>query len=387
MMIVKQPQIKGIAKARESNCNRPLKIKEFRERGKKVICYYCSIVPQEILSAAGLVPFKVVGSMRESVIKANKYLEPHMCGHVASTFDLALRGVYDGVEGVVVPHTCDHTERVDRYWWHCLNNNYVYTVEVPHWRHYPASQEFFKDELNALIRSLENLTGSEISSNMLADQVVLYNQLRASVRKLYELRKSHPPLISGSEITEIMLASMNMPAEEAINLIHDVIKEVRERKNNIDKNVRILIWGSCVDDPILIQLIEQVGANVVIDDLCIGTRHYWRDVPPTADPLEGLSLRYLETPCPVLCNDWTGSHRTDLEKRFGHLIDYARDFRVEAIILYSLMRCDTHAFWLPSLRDYLKSQGFPVLIIEEDYTIASPASLKTRVQAWVESIS
>lgn len=386
-METNRPQTKGLAKAREFYRNRPAKLKEFKEKGKKVMGYYCAYVPQEILAAADMVPFRIIGSMSEPVIKSDKYLEPQFCGHVATSFELALKGAYNGLDGLVVPHTCDHVERIDRLWWHFIKPGYAFALEVPHWRHYPDNIEFFREELASLQRSLEKLTGTEITAAKLAEQVKLYNQLRALVKELYELRKSDPPLISGSEMTETLAASMNMPVTEAISLIQEVIQEVRERKNTIDKKVRVLIWGSCIDDPLLMQLIEEVGANVVMDDLCVGSRSYWHDVPATSDPLEGISQRYLEVPCPVVCYDWTGSHRGDLEIRYSRLIDYARDYKVDRVILFSLLKCDTHAFWLPSLRDYLKSHGFPVLIVEEEYVLASAASLKTRVQAWVESIS
>ncbi len=386
-MTTNQPDAKGIARARDFYVNRSQRLKEFREGGQKALGYYCAYVPQEMLAAADMVPFRIMGSMSESIIKADKYLEPQFCGHVSTSFELALKGAYDGLEGVVVPHTCDHVERIDRLWWHFIKPGYVYVIEVPHWRHYPDTIEFFKEELAVFQKSLEKLSGIEITATRLAEQINLHNQLRALVRELYELRKFDPPLISGSEMIETLGASMNMPVTDAISLIREVIQGVRERKSNIGRNIRVLIWGSCVDDPLLIRLIEEVGANVVMDDLCVGSRFYWHDVEATADPLEGISKRYMKVPCPVVCYDWTGSHRGDLEIRFSHLVDFARDYKVDGIILYSLMKCDTHAFWVPSLRDYLKSHGFPVFILEEEYVLSTPASVKTRVQAWVESIS
>jgi benzoyl-CoA reductase/2-hydroxyglutaryl-CoA dehydratase subunit BcrC/BadD/HgdB len=134
--------------------------------------------------------------------------------------------------------------------------------------------------------------------------------------------------------------------------------------------------------------VEQSGANIVMDDLCVGSRHSWHDVELTPDPMDGIVARYLEKiPCPVICWDWAGSHRASIEKRFGHLKDYVKEYNVNGAILYYLMRCDNHAFCIPDLRDYLEEMGLQVLCIEDDYSLTTMGRYRTMVQALVETIS
>ncbi|MBW1902034.1 MAG: 2-hydroxyacyl-CoA dehydratase, partial [Deltaproteobacteria bacterium] len=79
-----------------------------------------------------------------------------------------------------------------------------------------------------------------------------------------------------------------------------------------------------------------------------------------------------------------GSHEEDLENRFGHIYKLASDFDVKGVIFHILQYCDTHAFDIHDLKEYVEGKGFPVLLIEEDYPISSIARLKTRVEAFLE---
>ena len=339
-----KPQQTGLARVKEIYQNRDQKAKELRAQGRKVIGYFCSFAPAEIIAAAGLLPYRIIGSVREPITEANVWLEPSSCNYIRSCLDIALKGSYNHLDGVIVPHTCDNAERIDDKWWYLLKPSYMYAPELPHWLHGEPTREFFKEELNQFKRSLEEFSGKTISPQILQEQVKLHNETRALVRKLYELRKTDPPLLSGSEVLEIILATMSLPVEESNELLREVIEEVEERRDGPQKGVRVLIWGCEIDDTAFIELVEGSGANVVMDDLCLGSRHYWWDVEPTENPLDGLAARYMEKiTCPVICKDRTGTQQEYLEETFGYLMDYAREYNVKGVILYVLKRCDTFA--------------------------------------------
>ena len=134
-------------------------------------------------------------------------------------------------------------------------------------------------------------------------------------------------------------------------------------------------------------MVEQSGAQVVVDDLCFGTRPFWYEVEITDDPLAGIARSYLEKiNCPRTYRQSPGSHQEDLENRFGYIYEFARDFNVSGIIFYILRYCDTHAFDAPDLKEYLEGKGLPVLQIEEEYPVGSVTRLKTRVEAFLEMI-
>ena len=79
--------------------------------------------------------------------------------------------------------------------------------------------------------------------------------------------KPRPPLISGTETLRLIVALMSIPVEEGNELLKQVLQEVRERQNGPQQqSARLLVWGSIIDDIALVEMIEGLGANVVIDD-------------------------------------------------------------------------------------------------------------------------
>ncbi len=378
----------GLAQAKELYQDRSHRAKELKAKGKKIIGYFCSFPPTEILTAAHLLPYRIIGKRDEPVTLANAYLEPNMCSYVRSCLDIGLKGSYDFLDGLIVPHTCDSIERIDRMWWHALKPRYVHFIELPHWIHTPASLAFLKAELQKFRKSIEEFAGQTISAHQLREAVELHNQTRDLVQKLFELRKEDPPLLSGTEVVQIMLATLSLPAEEANEMLKSILQEVKERRISIPRRTRVLIWGCELDDIAFTKLVEESGANVVMDDLCTGSRHYWNKVEITPDPMDGITARYLEkVTCPIMCRDRNGTHQEYVEETFSYLKAYAQEYQVKGVILYVLKRCDTFAFWVPDVRDYLQQAGFPVLWLEDDYDTTSLQQLKTRVQAFVEMIS
>ena len=190
-----------------------------------------------------------------------------------------------------------------------------------------------------------------------------------------------------------MVALMSIPVEEGNNLLREVISEVQERKDGPKKKqARLLIWGSIIDDMALISMIEDLDANVVMDDTCVGSRNYWPDVTMTDDVLDGLAYRYLvEIMCPrTFRGDETGKgkkdYMADLANRYGYLHDYIKEWNVDGVILQSVTYCDIHGYEVPGLKDYLDSLDVPNIYLEHDYNKAAMAPLKTRVQAFIEML-
>jgi benzoyl-CoA reductase/2-hydroxyglutaryl-CoA dehydratase subunit BcrC/BadD/HgdB len=63
------------------------------------------------------------------------------------------------------------------------------------------------------------------------------------------------------------------------------LDETEKRQGDKLKGPRLFVWGSVLDHPAFVEMIENLGAHVVIDDLCTGTRGYWADVKLDGDLL------------------------------------------------------------------------------------------------------
>jgi len=361
--------------------------RELKAQGHRIIGYLCSLVPLEIITAAGFVPFRIKGNVNEPITQADTKLETIACPLVRSCFDIALKGRYEFLDGLVIPHACDSICRTYRVWKYGLNLAYSHFVNTPHLTD-SASMEFFKEELNTFRKSLGKFAGKEISNESLAQAVQAYNQNRAKVRALYELRKSAPPLISGVEMVKVLVAALSIPVEESNQLIDNVLSEVKERASTpAQQSARIMVVGSQIDDIAFIDLIEGSGASVVVDDLCIGARDFGPHLDTTENPMNGIAEHYLRgIHCSRTYPERKGTQQEYIEERFGHLGNYIKEFKVDGVILYIYRYCDPFGFDVPAIKKYIESLNIPVLYLEDEYSMLSIGRLRTRVQAFLEII-
>jgi benzoyl-CoA reductase subunit C len=360
--------------------------RQLHDAGKKVIGYFCCFVPDEIITAFDMVPYRIQGSPNESIDEADALLEPMACPFARSCFNMALKGEYDFLDGFVAPHSCDTIERMYHIWHSNKPSPFNHMINVPHMMG-PSSDQFYRKELDYFILRLEEFTRKKLDKGKLRDAIQLYNRRRALLRELYEFRKSNPPLISGAEITKVLVAGMGIPATEHIDLLQAFIGEVKNRPvHEADGLPRIFIWGNEIDDIAFIRLVEECGAHVVMDDLCTGTRFFWDDVPETEDPLDGLTTRYICTHCPRSLSPQVGNRAEDLENRFGYMRKFISQWQADGVIFYIVRYCDTCELEGPDLREYLNNLKLPVLMIEDDYSTSTIGQLRTRIQAFLEMI-
>ncbi len=348
--------------------NQRAKAQRFKSQGKKIVGYMCCSVPTEMLTALDLVPWRIHGDPREQPRAGDTLLESETCGFVRSCFDLDLRGEFDFLDGVIIPHTCDTVHRLWEMWPHRKSLRYYHCVHVPHMVD-ASSIEFFEKEIERFGRSLEQFTGNRLTADSLREAIKLHNANRSLLRELYDLRKHSPPLLSGTETMRMVTSGMSLPVREFSAVLRRVIAEARDHRPCQERKLpRILVYGAEIDDASFVEMIEKVGASVVIEDLCTTTRSFWQYVDEAADPWRALAVRYLlDIPCPRTYRPGGKDRQSDLEGRFGYLGDIARQFKVDGAILNVRMYCDTHELDVPEVKDYLGRLGIPSLCIEDDY--------------------
>jgi len=382
---------KGLGKLGEVFHGRSQRVRELKKEGKKIIGYPCAFVPAEIITALGFVPYRIFGDMKESVTEADRALPASFCPVMRSCLDCAFKARDDFVDGIVVAHSCDPQEKTARVWESYIKYPYFHFIDLPGSLR-AESLEYFKGQLTDFRKTLESFAGKELSRQTLIAAIQSHNKQRALVREVYELTKPDPPLISGTEILQSVKAVLSLPVEEGNQLLSEVIGEVKVRRNGPEKKpARLLTWTSTLDDYDLMDVLES-GANVVMDDSCGGIRPFRVDVEATDDPFDGLARYYLkEVTCArtfkeAVLGETTKDYDKDLEKRFGYLRELVRGWNVNGAIFLLVRYCDPFAFEMPGLRDYFSRLGIPSTYIEYDYTEGSLAPLRTRVEAFLETL-
>jgi bcr-type benzoyl-CoA reductase subunit C len=378
-----------LAKVEKYYRNYGFRVKELKNEGKKIIGYICSLVPLEIITAAGCVPFRIRGDVHEPITKGDIDLETIACPFYRSCFDLSVKGKYDFLDGSIVAHGCDSMTRTYAVWKYTLDLSYSHFINLPHTLS-KSSMEFFKAELNTFRKSIGKFAGKKISDDDLSEAIGMYNENRDKVRALYELRKLDPPIVSGTELTKILTVGASLPVLEANKLFDELLEELGKRKESPFKKVRrIMIDGACVDNVEFVKIVEDSGANVVVDTLCNGTRDNLPTTDSGGDPMSALADRYLDkVNCPRTYRENKGQDlQKDLESRFGDIGFYAREFKVDGAILYVYRYCDPFGFEVPARKAYFESMKLPLLYLEDEYSAGTIGQLKTRIQAFLEMIA
>lgn len=382
---------KGLARAREIYDHPAERARELKAGGKKIIGYPCVYVPLEMLTALDLIPYRTYGDIREPVTEADRALPGSFCPIMRTCLDCALKGRNDLLDGMVAIHSCDPQEKTARVWESYVSHPYFHFIDMPSTVR-PEAVEYFRSQLDDFRKTLESFAGRDLSPDRLQAAIESHNRQRVMVRDLYELTKPCPPLISGTEIVRVVKAVMSLPVAEGNELLAEVIDEVKARAAGPEKKpARLLIWGSSLDDADIMEVFE-TGANVVMDEGCGGFRPYRGAVKSADDPLRALAEYYLKD---ISCartfrqasTGETGKdYARDLDSRFGYLKKIIEEWRIDGAIMLLVRYCDPFAFEMPSLKDYLQGLGLPSTYIEYDYTAGTLAPLRTRVQAFLETI-
>jgi bcr-type benzoyl-CoA reductase subunit C len=352
--------------------------RHWKAQGGRVIGYLCAYIPEEIIFAASALPIRIMGNPGETTSLANAYLQSNICPFVRSCLDQGLKKKYSYLDGILFPHACDGICKLHDAWKRYIDIPFVYIMDFPH-RISSMAHDYFLEEILKLKGVLEERIGQEITDDSLRKAIEIYNENRRLLKELYFLRRKSGPDISGSEILQMMKLGMVMPKTEHNILLKEWTDEIRKREASLDRKPRIVISGSILDNPDLIQEIERGGCKVVGDDLCMGTRYFWDEVAVQGNPWEALSRRYLDKiPCSCIHSS---------RSRLDHLLSVVKEFEADGVIYYKLKFCDNYHYDAPPFRERLKSLGIPVLELESEYASTGYGQLKTRIQAFLEMIA
>ena len=380
--------LKGLARAQEIYNYRSRRAREIKQAGRKVLGYFCCYPPLEIMSALDFLPVRILGDMDEPITVADGYLPTVMCIFYRSCFDVGMKGRYDYIDGFIGAHACDGAERTSHIWKNYIKTPCNFFLDIPHTSDEEAVA-YFKEQLVYFKQTLEEFAGKSLDDDRLRESIRLHNRQRSLVRDLYNLRKPDPPLITGSEVLQVLLSLMMIPPEEGNQLLEETISEVTSRSQKPEKKIgRLMIWGSLIDNVAFTDLIEHSGLNIIMEDTATGVRPFWHEIEETEDPMLGVARHYLkEVKCPRTFSETTTTYKEDLEQRFGYLGEFAKYWNINGVFGNIIRNCDIHGYEVPLVRDYLEGLGLPVLIIEQDYSTAALEPLRTRFEAFAETIA
>ena len=354
--------------------------RSWKEQGGRVMGYLCSAIPEEIFTAAGLLPFRIRATGSTGTELSDAHFSNLNCSFVRHCFNVALLGEYDFLDGLVLVNSCDNLRRIYDHWKQQLSTSFVRIMSFPR-KAGPPQVDWYQRELAELRSGIEEHFGLEISDSRLWESIRLHNETRRLQRQLYELRKAEHPPISGADTLAVVVAGTAMPKESYNDMLRDLLDELRDAEGIADYRARLMVLGSILDDPEYLRVIEDQGGLVVTDSTCFGSRIIWKEVREEGgDPIRALAQHYVADR--HSCPRTFGEH----ERRAEFVREMIREFKVDGVIGERLSFCDQWGFAQYSIQNDFKEDGIPYLPLEREYILSGVGQLRTRVQAFLETL-
>jgi benzoyl-CoA reductase subunit C len=355
-------------------------VQRWKDQGGKIMGYFCAAMPVELITAAGFLPFRVRATGSAGTELSDAYFGNINCSFPRHAFNMALKGEYDFLDGVVIFNSCDHIRRLYDHWIRQMKTPFVKILSLPR-KDEPAQVEWFRGELAILRQQMQEHFGVEITDDKLREAIALHNASRRLQRELYELRKMDNPPITGTETLAVTVAGTAMPPIRYNQLLGELQKDVGRASGHSSYRARLMIVGGELDNPEYIRVIEDQGGLVVTDALCFGSRMIWRDVDQgITDPLTALAQYYVadRPPCARMY--------TKYDRRVEYIKNMIRDFHVDGVVFVRLTFCELWGFEQYSLMNDFKQLNIPLLCMDREYTLSGVGQLRTRVQAFLETL-
>lgn len=361
--------------------NRVKTAEEWKKQGKKVMGLLAHhYIPEEILHAAGILPWRITGSWEDSAPLAEAHrtkISCRYCTHVLESFLLNKMEFLDGIIAV------DLDDDV-RTMWDVLDfykkAPFIYMMHLPH-KTSEIAVRFWLREIEQFKKAVEKITGEKITDEKLRNSISVYNKTRKLIAKLYETRKKPEPPLTGEELLALTCTASVMPKEEYNSLLEEVLPYLENRKPKHQQSTpRILVSGDFLDDTRYIKVIEEAGSIVAMDDLDTGSRYLGGSINESIyNPEYAVAVYYLNRP-------GTNPHMYDWDKQVGRVLDWITEYKIDGIIELPVMYSFPREFMSSYFRREVEERGIPFMSIRREYGLSNVGQLSTRVGAFLEMI-
>ena len=365
-------------------------VKKAREEGRKAIGYTCYFMPEVLLDLEGCFGVRLRAPNCTTPVMATYYMSGRTCHFGRSLMERALEGGYNFLDAQMATETCtvtcrfqEHLQRMD-----IIQNPdfFVEFTDVP-FKKTENSVEHYRKQLQAhVLDPLHEKYGIDTSDEALFKAIEQHNEVCRLVSEIGSYRKLDVPTITGYEFAVIQLTTITCPKDKILPMLRKTAEEMKTRKPDLKPTwkIKVCVAGAENDDPDFIKLIESCGALVVADRYCYGSLPGREEivVQEGQSPLDAIARHYLNTSC---CPRFMP--QDIMRGRKQYIADLCKEYNADGLIIESNKFCEYWSYErtidaLVIPRDY----DIPTCSIEKEYINSASGQLRTRFQAFVESV-
>lgn len=410
--------VQALERLREVATAPRAELARLKERtGLQAVGYFDSYLPEELIMAHGLIPYRVTVDGRDDS-RSMEHIQGYACPAARNLLDQALRGDLTALDGVLFTRYCDSLRGVFAVWDAERLTPYVDFVRYPTVTTTEAAVQYLAAELREVSARMAVALDAPIDDHRLVEAIAACDQKRALVAQLARRRATREMALSGSDYLGVLIAATTMLPDEFAQELSALL--AHPPAGEPGDALPVVLSGTTFDNVELAALIEQTGLYLIADDISTGSRWYSvrvgergatdsaggaadaaaRDTAPpdavravagsaasgapafapaiVADPWMALARAYLtKPPCSV---------KEPAEPRADHLISQVRGSGARGVVFYLTRYCDSEEVEWPYLRDRLAAEGIPAVMIEGEHHSQGFEQVRTRLEAFREQI-
>ena len=365
-------------------------VRKAAAEGNLAMGYTCYHVPEPILNVGNCFSVRLRAPHTGSIDIATYYMSNYTCEFARALTERAIEGGYQFLDAMIGVDACSMMNRSMEHFEILQVNDkpnfFVTHTDMPYKITDYTLDSYIKQMRLRVLDRMTEVFGVDTSDAAIRKAVEEHNEVCRIISEISEMRKADKPVITGYEFHVLNLVTYCCPKALILPYLRETLAELKTRKPDKKSpfRARVAIVGSEIDDPSLTKLIEGCGALVVSDRYCFGSAPGREVIELTEDEdaLTQICRHYMEvSECARYISDEKVLQRRQTADRL------AKEFKAEGIIYEQMKYCDYWGFERALVSHVMHDEyGWPVLSIDRLYNNGNSGQLRTRVQAFVESL-
>lgn len=360
------------------------------DEGKIALGYNCYYIPEVLMNLDGCFSSRLRAPNCTSTDVASYYMTNRTCPYARSVLERAVEGGYNYLSCLFGAESCATIERMQEHFFlidPVKHENFFVTQIDPPMKGDQTNLDYYKAQLMLkVVEPMRDRLGVDVSDAAMRKAIERFNELCRVITEIGDFRKLDNPPITGYEFHIIELVSQVCPHELILPYLKETLEELKTRKpeKKFPFRVRVALVGSEIDDPEFTKLIEMCGAMVVADRYCFGS------IPGR----EEIEIREGESAFDAICRHylhWNQCARfmdgMKIDQRHNEAKRLVDEYKADGIIYESMKFCE---FWsydkVLAHHIFTNEYDIPCCTIEKEYALGAAGQLRTRFQAFIESL-
>lgn len=365
-------------------------VKTAQKNGKIAIGTVCSLIPEPLVNLPGTFSVRLRAPRTGSIDMGSYYLSNMLCEGCRAILERAIEGGFNFLDCIIAPDACAQMNR-------CVENIehlniiekdkfFITYSDVPMKSDETALKHYVKQMKIRVLEPLAEKYGIDVSDAALRKSVEEQNKISALIQEIGDYRKELNPRITGYEFAILCLATYCCPHDLLIEKLTETAEELKTRvpDEKSPYRARVVLIGSEVDNPDLIKLAEDAGALVVADRFCFGSLPGRNQIQlnDEEDVLTQICRWYMVNgKCPRFMNT------AKILERQTYVDQIAKEYKADGLIYQQVKFCDYWGYERASQFHIMHDEfNWPVLSVDRPYVFSTSGQLRTRIQAFVESL-